>query len=286
MPVANAQDWLTAPSMQPTEQLPLPTLPAEGLFEPPPPLEPLPPSVFDDPLDSQVEPSGSAWLYPWRWIPLDGWQNSAELGLNGSAGNTESTSFQTGSRLKRKTEWTLLDLRLTYNRTHANGIETQNNALLYTDFERFFGDSPWTYFIKNGLEYDEFRMFDLRYNINTGFGYRIFRSDDLTLTGRFGAGASREFGGPDDNWKPEALFGIDYEHQVNERNKLIARIDYFPEWSNFANFRMVSDFAWEYLLDPEGNLSFKLGATDRYDSTPFGAKPNDINYSALVLYKF
>jgi len=158
--------------------------------------------------------------------------------------------------------------------------------LMYADFERFLGDTPWTFFIKNGLEYDEFKAFDLRYNINSGLGYSFVRTDDLTLVGRFGAGVSREFGGPDDSWSPEALFGGDYEHQVTERHKLICKIDYFPEWDDFNNFRLVSDVAWEYLLDADGNLSFKLGANDRYDSTPNGRRPNDVNYSALLLYKF
>jgi putative salt-induced outer membrane protein YdiY len=157
---------------------------------------------------------------------------------------------------------------------------------MYADFERFLGDSPWTFFVKNGLEYDEFKAFDVRYNINSGLGYSFFRTDDLTLTGRFGAGASHEFGGPDDVWVPEALFGSDYEHQINQRNKLIAKIDYFPEWANFSNFRLVSDVAWEYLIDDDGNLSVKLGANDRYDSTPNGRRANDVNYSALLLYKF
>ena len=108
----------------------------------------------------------------------------------------------------------------------------------------------------------------------------------MTFIGRFGAGASREFGGPDNEWKPEALFGMDYDHQVNARNKLIAKADYFPEWRDFSNFRFIMDLSWEYLIDADGNLSLKLGAVDRYDSTPNGAKRNDVNYSALLLYKF
>ncbi|MEZ6136379.1 MAG: DUF481 domain-containing protein [Pirellulaceae bacterium] len=287
--LSSAQDWLTDQSYRPGGVAPaLPTVPEQGLFEPPAPLQQLPPSVFDQSaaFPEQRSASGPVWYYPWTWIPLDGWENSAELGINGSAGNAESMSFQTGARFKRKTDFTLFDLRTTYNRTNANGIETQNNALVYADFERFLGDSRWTWFVKNGLEYDEFKTFDLRYNINSGFGYRLYSTEDLTLTTRFGAGASREFGGPDNRWVPEALFGFDYEHQVNERNKLIAKVDYFPEWGDFSNFRLISDLAWEYLVDADGNLSFKLGAIDRYDSTPNGAKANDVNYSALVLYKF
>lgn len=284
---AHAQAWLVDQSYR---QEGVPPIPEDGpgLLEPPPPLEPLPASVFDqaDPLPEVDAIGGPVWFSPWTWIPSDGWKNSAELGLNGSAGNAESLSLQAGTRFKRKSATTLFDLRLTHNRTHANGVETQNNVLMYSDFERFLGDSPWTFFIKNGLEYDEFRAFDVRYNINSGLGYALFRSDELTLVGRFGAGASREFGGPDEAWVPEALFGGDYEHQVTARSKLVARIDYFPQWNDFSNFRLVSDLAWEYLLDTDGNLSFKLGATDRYDSTPNGLKPNDVNYSALVLYKF
>jgi len=290
---AAAQQWLSDQSFRPRapqqspEPLPFPTVPSEGLFEPPPPLEPQqPPAVFEEVAAAQSASVGPVWYYPWTWIPLDGWENSAELGLNGSAGNAESLSFQTGSRFKRKSDFTLFDLRASYNRTTAGGLETQNNALVYSNWERFLGDSPWTYFVNNGLEFDKFRAFDVRYNINSGLGYNFIKTDDLTLVGRFGAGTSREFGGPDDRWVAEALFGGDYEHQINARNKLIAKLEYFPEWGDFSNFRLVSDVAWEYLIDTKGNLSFKLGALDRYDSTPNGAKPNDVNYSALLLYKF
>lgn len=283
-----AQGWLSDQSYRPVaKQPPLPSIPSEGLFQPPPPLQPdTPIPVFEQVAAEERAGTGPVWYYPWTWIPLDGWENSAELGVNGSAGNSESSSFQTGTRLKRKTDFTLFDLRATYNRTSANGAETQNNALIYTNWERFLGDSPRTLFVKNGLEFDKFKAFDYRYFLNAGMGYHFVQTDALTLAGRFGAGVSREFGGPDDRWVPEALFGGDYEHQVNARNKLIAKVDYFPEWGDFANFRLISDLAWEYLISADGNLSFKLGATDRYDSTPNGRKPNDVNYSALILYKF
>jgi putative salt-induced outer membrane protein YdiY len=275
-PRAHAQPaWLDDPS--------IPAVPPEGLLVPPPPLEPIaPPPVFEEP-EPAVQP---VWYYPWTWLPLDGWSNSAELGINGTDGNAESFAFQAGARFKRKTELRLFDLRLSHNRTTAGGVETQNNALLYADFERFLGDSPWTYFVKNGLEYDEFKAFDLRYNVNSGFGYHFFRTDDLSLVGRFGAGASREFGGPDEQWTPEALFGGDYEHQLSSRHKVLARLDYFPSWENFNDFRVVADVGWEQLIDEAGNFSLRLGANDRYDSTPNGRKANDINYQAVLLYKF
>lgn len=291
---AFAQAWLTDQSLKnPTVPAPPPLaeVPNNGpLTTPPPPLAPeVSPSLFapDVTTIEAAEPTPTVvWYNPWSWIPKDGWSNSAELGTNGSAGNAESFSFQAGTRLKRKSEYTLFDFRLTHNRTTANSLETQNNALLYADFERFLGKSAWSLFVKNGLEYDEFKAFDLRFFLNSGIGYNFFNTDDLKVTSRFGAGTSREFGGPDERWVPEALFGLDYEHQITKRNKLIAKVDYFPEWTDFANFRLITDVSWEYLLDEKGNLSMKLGALDRYDSTPNGRKPNDVNYSALLLYKF
>lgn len=232
------------------------------------------------------EAAGPTWYYPWTWFPRDGWSNSAELGINGSSGNGNAFSIQAGTRFKRKTDINMFDLRLTHNRTQSGGIEKQNNALLYADFERYFGDSRWSGFLKNGVEYDEFKAFDLRYNINAGLGYSFIKSEKMSLKGRFGSGTSREFGGPEDRWVPEALFGADYEHQLNKRNKWIAKIDYFPEWGDFTNYRIVSDVSWEMLWDEGGNLSLKIGAIDRYDSTPNGLQPNDLTYTMLLLYKF
>ncbi len=297
----DAQAWLSDPSFSASQIPPAPELPSvpavgttpamvAGYTEPPPPLAPEASlSVFaPDVATIEVQPQAEnlVWYNPWSWSPKDGWSNSAELGINGSSGNAESFSIQAGTRFKRKTDFTLFDVRLTHNNTRANGVETQNNTLLYTDFERYLGKSPWSLFVKNGFEWDEFKAFDLRYFINSGIGYNFYKTDDLKLITRFGAGAAREFGGPDDRWVPEALFGFDYEHQVTKRNKLIAKVDYFPEWTDFNNFRLVADVSWEYLIDDEGNLSIKLGALDRYDSTPNGRKPNDVNYSALLLYKF
>lgn len=282
--VAWSQAWLTDPS---TYTPPSPSLPENGLTEPPPPLTGLPPSVFDLPTETSAPlVSGPVWFLPWTWIPMDGWENSAEVGLNGATGNTETLTIQSGARFKRKTDWTTFDLRLLQNRTKNAGLVSQDNILLYADLERKIAETNWNYFLKQGLEYDELTDFDLRYFINGGLGYTWIERDGLLFSTRFGAGVSREFGGSNDDWTPEAVFGTTYEHQVNSRNKIIAKFDYFPAWSDFSDYRTITDLAWEFLLSEERNLSLKLGALHRYDSTPGGAKPSDLNYSAMLLYKF
>ena len=44
------------------------------------------------------------------------------------------------------------------------------------------------------------------------------------------------------------------------------------------------DISWELVLDDVNNLSLKVGVIDRYDSTPNGAEPNDVDYSVLLLW--
>lgn len=237
---------------------------------------------------SPIEEQHQIWYrqYPWMWIPWSGWVNSVEFGLNGSDGNSETASLQAGADLQRITDAYTFAIDLDYQRTQASGVETQNNGRLNVDYDRLLAGSSWSAFGKMGLEYDEFKTFDLRLNLNTGLGYYWLRNDVSTLVTRFGAGASREFGGPNERWVPEAVFGYEASHQLTERQKLKGKLDYFPEWSNFNNYRLVSDVSWEILLDGVDNLSLKLAATNRYDSTPEGAKPNDLFYSALLLWKF
>lgn len=223
--------------------------------------------------------------HAWRWLN-EGWENHAEFGLDGSDGNSDTLSLQAGMELKRKTDVYTLALEADYRQVSNRGTTTEDNGRFNVDFDRHVGTSPWSMFGKLGLEWDAFKAFDLRLNLNSGVGYHWIRTDQTTFVTRFGAGASREFGAPVERWTPEAVFGIEAEHQLTQRQKLKAKVDYFPAWDDFSDFRLVSDAAWEILLDNSENLSLKLALTDRYDSTPQGAEPNDVYYSLLLLYKF
>jgi putative salt-induced outer membrane protein YdiY len=224
--------------------------------------------------------SSDSWLYPSRW------EGSLELGLNGLAGNAEALSIRAGGTFKRVTEYHELSGDLTYIKATNDGRETAHNAIFNGRDERLLGESPWSLFLTTGLEYDEFRSFDMRLAVAAGVGYRFVDNELTTLAARFGSGVSREFGGPDVEWVPEANFGLDYERQITELQKMTARIDYFPEWGEFKNYRLNTSFSWEVLLDKQSNMSLKLSSLNRYDSTPNGLKPNDIAYSALLLWKF
>jgi hypothetical protein len=140
-------------------------------------------------------------------------------------------------------------------------------------------------FAASSLLYDEFQAFDLRFAANGGVGYQIVETERTNLIGRMGAGTSREFGGPDNSWVPEALLGAEYDFVISDRQKLYFRADYFPDWESFSSYRVVTDAGWELVVDAETNLSLKISVNDQYDSTPNGAEPNLLNYAVLLLWK-
>ena len=249
-------------------------------------LELLPPT---DEATADVEPpvenSYSWWTDSGGWFQQPLWEGSIEIGMNGSDGNADALSFRAGGALRRETERNDLAIDVAYAKTEANSVETQHNALVNARWDWKFGDSPWILFNLAALEYDEFKAFDLRFRLTMGLGYHFIKYEKTTLTGRFGAGASKEIGGPDDEWTPEANFGLDFEHHLTDRQKVKGRVDYYPAWNDFADYRVVSELSWEILLDRATNMSLKTGVVDRYDSTPNGLRPNDIDYFMTLIWK-
>lgn len=213
------------------------------------------------------------------------WSISYELGINGSDGNAVNFNVSTGLDLERKTESRQTKITFKYANASNDDVLTRDFALLRGRNEYLFGDSPWSLFAESLLEYDRFQAFDLRVTLASGLGYRFVDNDTTLIKSRMGLGTSREIGGPNDEWKPELVLGGDFKHQLTDRQKLYCTIDYYPNWTEFSDFRLITDAGWELVLDGESHTSLKIGVIDRYDSTPEGRKANDLNYSLLLMWK-
>ena len=244
--------------------------------------DPLPPPVESEIV---IEDAIGPWYLPTIWRPSETWEGSIELGMNGSSGNAESFALQAGGDVKYSGEHNDFSVDVVYAKTKTYSEDTQHNLLLNTQYDWLFGESPWSMYCKTNVEYDEFKAFDVRVASNAGLGYAMIKHEVVNLTGLFGAGWSREFGGPEDEYMPEAAFGMNYEHRLTNRQKITAEVQYLPEWGGFSSYRFWTDLAWEVVLDKATNLNLKLSVNDRYDSTPNGAKHNDLLYSLLLLWK-
>jgi len=218
--------------------------------------------------------------------PIKLWEGSFELGLSGTEGNSQTLNLRFGAKVKRKTELSILTADLDYHRDSADSITTANRTFLDWRFERLLGESPWTWFVHGTVDYDEFKEYDLRVSVDTGLGYRFVKNDTTSLTGRLGGGVTDEIGGPDPRFIPEAVFGIEGERKISKRQKLSLSVDYMPDVTDFQDYRLNTKAAWEVLLDEAMHLSMKLGVLDRYDSASGASKPNDLDYSAMLMWSF
>jgi len=246
--------------------------------------ETLPPGTLDGTIEEQLV-APPLWFEPAYWLGLYPWDMGIELGINGSEGNNNVFSMRAGGHVKRQTPRWKIDSSLSYNKNHTNGLETQNNGKHDLRLDRILAESPWTLFVLENVIYDEFQAYDVQLSLNSGVGYQLVKDPTLDWLGRLGAGATREFGGVEDDWQPQALFGTDYSQQLTATQKLTAKVEYYPEWEDFRQYRVVSDVGWQVDLDRPKNVSLKLSVIDRYDSTPDGVEPNNLDYAVLMIWK-
>lgn len=283
------------PFAPPAHHQPTPT-PAQAVSQSPPPAPVPPPALTAQPEVVPAPPVSSASTPPivvddpgwnlWGAKVWDPWEGNVELGLNGTDGNTETFNVRLGVTAKHKTETFVQSLQFTTIQKSANGVTTANTALLDGRLEWPMPGTPWNYFIHGLAEYDEFKAFNARVSGDTGFGYEWIQTGATTLISRTGLAFSHEIGGPDNTVHPELLLGGEYKHKFNATHSVSFKTDYYPNVQDFSDFRLNSVASWEIALAQAWGLSLKLSVIDRYDSTPQGAKPNDLDYSTLLIWTF
>lgn len=242
------------------------------------------------PSPSDIPATEGSGLAPLTTAPLPPppkiWSGNVEFGLNATEGNQETFNMRLGGKATAKYGWSTQTYESMFVDSTASGITTARNAIADGRWEIPLWSPVWSYYAHGRLEYDEFKPFDLRVAGDTGLGYDWIKTELNYFQTRAGISTSREFGGVDDFWKPELAFGLEWRYSIDARQKITLKSDYFPAWDDFSDYRLNTQADWEFAIYPVWNLSLKLSAISRYDSTPNGAKPHDLNYSALVLWNF
>lgn len=215
-----------------------------------------------------------------------GWSGSIEGGLNGSSGNSENFSIRGGINAARASETATTTASLAYTYDTSDGVNTKSRGVF--DLRNDWNISErWVLFAIAKTEYDEFQDWDWRLSLFVGPGYYFIKEEQTQLLGRIGVGVTKELGGSRDDFTPEGLLGFDLLHTLTERQKLFLTADFLPDLSELGEYRINAKAGWEILVDPEVNLTLKLGVEDRFNTNPGpNRRGNDLEYFALLVWPF
>lgn len=233
--------------------------------------------------EAQPETQPETGFFEWN-----AWEKSIDIGLNGASGNSENVNFRINLGAERKTDKMETSLNALYRLTTSDGDETENRF-------RFDVRNDWLppegskirWWAQGSYEFDEFQAWDSRVAGAAGIGYEFINNDKHTLIGRLGFGGSQTFGDMDEDFRPEAVAGLDYVWNIKEGQQFKAGTEILLDVSETENFRVNSYAEYEVLLDEDSNLTFKTGVANRYDSNPGGtAEKSDVEYYATMGWKF
>ncbi len=216
-----------------------------------------------------------------------GWGGEVSLGLDGSSGNSDRSSFRVGAKAAREMKRNRAEASVYWTRSEEESDTTEHKARADGRYDWLFEESLWETFAKGDVEYDEFKDFDLRVTGFGGAGYRLIDEEGERLIARAGAGASKKIGGMDTDIDPELLLGADYQRQLSESQAVNASLELFPNLGNFGEYRAVAKADWEVTLAEDAAVSLRLGVEDRYDSDAVpGDDKNDLDYYGTLVKKF
>ena len=223
-----------------------------------------------------------------------GWTRTVEVGLTGTSGNTETLNLRAIFETERETDElrTLFRARYLYGRD--DGEVSENEARARAENDWLFPGERYFVFTFGVYEFDEFQDWDTRLQVFAGVGYDFLKErslldggqDRATLTGRVGAGATREFGGNDTDWRPEALLGLDFLWEINDRNTFAAGTEVFPALDDLGEVRTVSYATYDVSLSEENDIRLRMGIEHEYDSDSGDARENDLSYFLTILATF
>lgn len=200
--------------------------------------------------------------------PAANWTGRAELGLNGSAGNSDRINANAGVSALRTDVVGRLTLYLRGQYEESNGERSKNEILGGVRYERDLSPRLFAY-TRLELEYDEFENLDLRSTLAGGLGYFLIRNPRQELKIRGGlAYQHEEFGDGTSDDKPLAEAGYDYRLDIRQWFRFNSTLTYFVDPTNVDDWRAVAENAAEVPITPTQGWKLRFGVRNELDSDP------------------
>ncbi len=207
--------------------------------------------------------------------PASEWEGSVTLAFSGTSGNSESVGFVGLADVKRETDRMITSLDTGYFFASSGGDRSENRFTLGGVHDWLFPDSRWSIFVDGRYDLDEFQSWDYRISSHVGAGYHLVDEANYQARLRGGIGFVKEFNSANDDVRPEALFGVEGEWKISDKQSLTYDATIYPDLDDAGEFRSIENLAWEVLLDEATNMSLSAGVQHEHQSQVSAGRDKD-----------
>jgi putative salt-induced outer membrane protein YdiY len=222
--------------------------------------------------------------------PPVSWSGTVEAGLQIREGNTDTVDLFGKVKALRKSKRQERTALGSFDYAESEGRTTRIRVFAEGTYRSYGPARSYFFAVING-EYDEIEDLILRVNAAAGPGRKFIDTENTTLLGEVGAGATVEFyrsrPGTDDE-KIEAVlrFHGEWITKVFDRSEFAQVLTIYPSMTDLGAFKIVSDTSLTTPLSER--LDLRLSIHDEYDNDPevAGVKKNDLTVRATFIYRF
>ncbi|MHC4908619.1 MAG: DUF481 domain-containing protein [Planctomycetota bacterium] len=215
------------------------------------------------------------------------WTLSVNLG--GSLTNDDEGqkwNFNVGMNITRITANRESRFRLNYLAKVESKETTDNEGTALLDQTWFVPESPWHYFATPRYDYDAFRSWTHRVQVQGGVGYSLLTTERLRLTLRGGAGIRKDFGSENEPLRPEGIIGGAIDWRRSSLTSFKFSSYYLPSLEN-SDFRVLTNVDWSIKFAKASNLSFVTSLEWEYATDPDPGFPeNNVTLTWGLQYSF
>ena len=222
--------------------------------------------------------------------PPVSWSGTIEAGIQIREGNTDTVDLFGKVKALRKSDKRERTALASFDYAESSGKTTRSRVFAEGTYRSYGPARSYFFAVING-EYDEIEDLILRVNAAAGPGRKFIDSENTTLLGEVGAGATVEFyqSRPDtDDEKIEAVlrFHAELVTTVFDRSEFGQALTIYPSMTDLGAFKLISDTSLTTPLSER--LDLRISIHDEYDSDPEvpGVKRNDLTLRATFIYRF
>lgn len=217
--------------------------------------------------------------------PPSKWKFAVAANVNYVDANVEQLDFRVAAgAVYEDPDVEKLQLSAEYFFRNVDSAQTDNNLLVTGVYDYFIKETRWLLFGKVQGQMDQLQNWEQRLSGWGGVGYRFYIAPPVGLTGKIGAGATREFGSIQQT-NAELYGQLEGKWLISDVQTLEASAWIAPSFEDFSQYLVLARAEWSMKIDPELGLSLLGGVRWQFQSqVPTGQNPDDTRvYAGLKL---